>query len=486
MTSSLKSQALHGAFWSFIERFGLLGVQFIISVILARILSPAEFGLVAMITIFTLLAQTVVVSGFGQALIQKKDCTPEDESTAFWFNLLAGAFMTSILFLTAPWIARFYQQPQLTAITRLASLSLLINSFSVVQNALMQKELLFKQRTIASIAGITISGITSIIMALQGFGVWALVLQVLLNNLIRTCMLWVVHPWRPLFCFSKTSFEALFRFGSNMLLSGLLNTIYDNIYLLLIGRLYSATDLGFYQRAKEFIVASSHSLTLVLSQVNFPLLSKLQNDPIQLRKTFSKVLRNGLFIIIPIMVGLGICAPNIIRVLLGEKWMPSVPYLQLLCVVGGLFPVHLLNLNVLMALGRSDLFFRLEVIKKILVTGGIFIAYRYGIMALLAAQVASSALALLINSYYTKKLAGYGLFRQLSDNRKMLLSSLVMGLLVYGLGNWIDGKSILKLFIQIPAGAAAFLVSSRILNDPTLSDWTELLTGKLKTKKLGL
>jgi O-antigen/teichoic acid export membrane protein len=483
LMSSLRQQALSGAFWSFAERFGLLGVQFIVSIILARILSPAEFGLVAMITIFSLLAQLVVTSGFGQALVQKKDCSHLDESTAFWFNVFLGLLMMAVLYFAASGIARFYGEVQLVPITRVASFSLFVNSLGVVQNALIQKELLFKNRTIASVAGILISGIVSIMMALKGFGVWALAWQMLLNNVIRTGMLWMLCSWRPLFRFSSASFRALFQFGSKMLLSGLLATVFDNIYLLIIGKLYSATDLGFYQRAKEFVVASSNSLSTVIAQVNYPVLSKLQSDPRQMKNAFSQILQHALFVIFPLMVGIGVCAPNIIMFLLGEKWLPSIPYLRLLCVVGALFPIHLLNLNILMALGRSDLFLRLEIVKRVLLTAGILIAFRHGIIALLVAQIASSVIALFLNSHYSKKLLSYGLGKQIGDNAKVLGSSMAMGIFVYFAGKLSVGPVALALSMQVLLGALLFVAASWLLKDPVFSEWSARGLAYLRSKR---
>uniref|UniRef100_UPI0035623C50 oligosaccharide flippase family protein n=1 Tax=Pontiella sp. TaxID=2837462 RepID=UPI0035623C50 len=301
---------------------------------------------------------------------------------------------------------------------------------------------------------------------------WALVWQMLINNVIRTAMLWLLCSWRPLFRYSAASFRALFRFGSKMLLSGLLATVFDNIYLLIIGKLYSATDLGFYQRAKEFVVASANSLSTVIAQVNYPVLSKLQNEPRQMRNAFRQILQHALFVIFPLMVGIGVCAPTIILFLLGEKWLPSIPYLRLLCVVGALFPIHLLNLNILMALGRSDLFLRLEVAKKVLLSTGILLAFRYGIIALLVAQIVSSSLALLLNSYYSKKLLSYGLGKQLADNAKVLGSSLAMGGGVYVAGRLFDGPVVLALSMQILLGAVLFVGASWLLKDPVFSEWS--------------
>lgn len=479
MAPTLKSQALHGAFWSFIERFGLLGVQFIVSVILARILTPDEFGLIAMITVFTLLAQVVVESGFGQALIQKHNTTHTDESTAFWFNLLAGCLMTLSLYLCAPLIASFYEQPQLDAITRVVAFNLIINSFGVVQNALLQKELLFRQRTVASLTGVIISGASGITLAMSGYGVWALVIQILANNLIRTLMLWIVHPWRPAFRFSMTSFKELFKFGSNLLLSGLSNTIFNNIYLLIIGKLYSAATLGFYQKAKEFILASATSFSQVIAQVNFPVMSKLQYEPERMRGTFREVLQNTLFFVFPSMIGLAITAPSIIHLLIGEKWMPCVPYLQLLCINGAMFPIHLLNLNIITALGRSGLFFRLELLRKVLVSISILITFRYGVIGLLCGQVATSLLALLVNCHFTYKYLNYGLLNQLKDNARMITNSMAMGILLLGIASWVKLSPAALLSLQLSAGIMFFFLLSWVLRDRVFTMWKNTLLRKL-------
>jgi O-antigen/teichoic acid export membrane protein len=479
MTTPLKQQALHGAFWSFTEKFGLLGVQFIVSIILARLLSPSEFGLLAMVSVFSLLAQVVVESGFGQALIQKQDATHTDESTAFWFNLLTGCLMTLSLYFCAPAIASFYEQTELEAITRVVAFNLVINSFSVVQNALLQKELLFRQRTIASLTGVIISGAAGIIMAMNGYGVWALVIQILANNAIRTLMLWIVHPWRPAFLFSTASFRTLFKFGSNLLLSGLSNTIFNNIYLLIIGKLYSATALGYYQKAKEFILASSTSFSQVIAQVNFPVMSKLQEDPERMRGAFREVLQNTLFIIFPGMIGLAITAPSLIYLLIGEKWMPCVPYLQLLCVNGSLIPVHLLNLNIITALGHSGLFFRLEILRKILVSISILLTYRYGVIGLLYGQVTTSLLALLVNCHFTHRYLNYGLLNQLKDNARMITNSAAMGILLIGMTLWLKVSPAVLLALQTAAGITLFVLLSWLLRDRVFTMWKNTLLRKL-------
>lgn len=463
--SSLKKQALHGAFWSFTERFGQQGVQFFISIILARLLEPEDFGVLGMIMIFSALAQSVVDSGFGMALIHKQDADHTDESTVFWFNLLAGLVMAGTLFFAAPWIAGFYNVPLLKPITQVFSLNLIINSFGIVQNSLLIKELAFKKRMKPILASVFISGLVGIFMAFHGFGIWSLVVQGLVMNGVKTLGLWVVHPWRPAFVFSGESFRTLWKFGSNLLFSGLLNTFFDNIYLVIIGRLYSAADLGFYQRGKRLMILTSQSLTKVVAQVNFPLLSRMQDDPVRMRGAFSKVLQSTMLVILPMMTGMAVVAPNFVYVLLGEKWMPCVPYLQILCIIGTFFPLHVLNLNVITALGRSDLFFRLEVIKKIMVVINIAITWRYGIVALLWGQVVCNILGLGINTFYVHRFLKYGLLAQLNSIKKIVVASLLMA----GVIGWVNYTFSMPVFamflLQVVLGGMVFIALLWLFRD---------------------
>lgn len=481
--SSLKKQALHGAFWSFAERFGQQGIQFFISIILARLLEPKDFGVLGMIMIFSALAQSMIDSGFGSALIQKQDADHTDESTVFWFNLLAGLIMAGGLFAAAPLIAGFYSVPILKPITRVVSLNLIINSFGIVQNSLLIKELAFKKRMQAVLASVFISGLVGIFLAFRGFGVWSLVVQGLVMNGVRTLGLWVVHSWRPAFVFSGESFRTLWKFGSNLLFSGLLNTFFDNIYLVIIGRVYSVVDLGFYQRGKRLMMLTSQSLTQVVSQVNFPLLSKMQDAPERMRKAFEKVLQSTMLVIFPMMAGLAAVAPNFIHVLLGEKWMPCVPYLQILCIIGILFPLHVLNLNVITALGRSDLFFRLEIIKKIMVVISIAITWRYGIMALLWGQVVCSILGLGINAFYVHRFLEYGLSAQFNSIKKIFGTSLLMAGLLWW-ANWIFSMPILAmLLLQIVLGGMVFTAVLWLLKEQIFLEGLAVMFSKFKRER---
>lgn len=469
---------MHGAFWSFAERFGQQGIQFVVSIVVARLLEPKDFGVLGMIALFVALAQSVVDSGFGQALIQKQDVDHTDESTAFWFNLMTGVVMAGVLFAVAPWIAAFYDTPLLKPITQVFSLNLIINSFSIVQNSLLIKELGFKQRMKAIVASIVISGIVGISLAWLGWGVWALVVQGLVINGVRTVGLWMVHPWRPAFVFRLDSMRMLWRFGSKLLYSGLLNTFFRNIYLVIIGKLYSPADLGFYDRGKRLMLLTSQSLTSVVSQVSFPVLSKMQGDLERMRRGFIKALQTTMLAVVPMMAGLGVVAPDLIRVLLGEKWMPCVPYLQIMCISGAFFPIHSLNLNVILALGRSDLFFRLEVLKKIVTISMILITYHYGVIGLLWGQVAGSFINQITNTYYVKKLLGYGWSSQLVGVRKILAASAGMGLCVWLAGKMPIDLPIARLAVRSVLGIMVFLALEWVLREPVFMELVTAVTKK--------
>lgn len=480
--SSLKKQALHGAFWSFAERFGQQGVQFVISVILARLLEPKDFGVLGMIMIFVALAQSVIDSGFGQALIQKQAATHVDESTVFWFNIMSGLAMAAALCVAAPWIASFYDVPLLIPVTRLFSLNLIINSFGLVQNALLTKEMLFKKRMMAAMAGILASSVVGIAMAWRGYGVWSLIVQGLVMNAVYTIGLWMVHPWRPAFVFSPGSFRGLWKFGSNMLFSGLLTTFFDNIYMVIIGKVYSATELGFYQRGQRLMLLTSSSLSQVASQVNFPLMSKMQNDPERMQRAFGKVLQTTMLIVMPMMIGLAVVAPDFIRVLLGEKWMPCVPYLQLLCIVGVFFPMHLLNLTVVLALGRSDIHFRLELIKKVLIILSIAVTFRYGVIAMLWGQIVYSVLFLVLNTFYVGRFLQYGLLRQLESLRLIIIASGLMALAAWGAGHLFSWPAFGTLLLQTAAGMVVFLLFEWAFREPVFCEGLAAVRSRLQQR----
>lgn len=440
---------------------GFQGVQFVVMIIMARLLLPEEFGLVGMLTIFMAVAQTLVDSGFGHSLIQKSDATADDETSAFYFNIVVAICGTAALWLSAPAIAEFYQTPALVVLTRALSVNILINAFGVVQTALMTKRVDFKRQTQVTITASLVSGVIGVTLAYLGYGVWSLVAQSISVNAVRTSLLWIVHSWRPTGRFRFDALGAMFPFGSRLLASSLLETVFQNIYLVLIGRLFSAADLGFYTRARTFTNVPSSTLSGVVGRVTFPVFSSIQSDKARLKRGVQGALATLAMINFPLMAGLAAVAGPLVNVLLTDKWAPCVPYLQLLCGMGLLYPLHAVNLNVLKAQGRSDLFFRLEVMKKVLVIVAIAITYRWGISALIIGGIASSLLAYLLNSYYSAVFIDYSWREQVWDVMPYLLLSMAMGLCVMAVGQMADCRDVVLLALQVVCGICTYVAMAR-------------------------
>ena len=464
MNDGIKHAATHGLFWSFIEHIGHQGVQFLIAVILARLLLPEQFGLIAMLTIFMAVAQSLVNSGFGSALIQKQDANHLDECSIFFFTILVGFLVTGILFLSAPWIAAFYQVSHLTTLARVLSLNLIINAFGIVHITLLTKRIDFKTQMKIGIIATALSGSIGVTMAYQGYGVWSLVAQSIGGNLFRATLLWFFLPWRPTWIFSWVALRSMFSFGSKLLFSGLLDTIYNNLYLVVIGKMFSATDLGYYTRAQQTQQLPVDSLYSTVGRVTFPIFSSMQDDKARLKRGTRKALTTLVTVNFPLMIGLAVVAKPLVLVLLTDKWLPCVPYLQLLCMAGLLYPLHAINLNVLIAQGRSDLFFRLEIYKKAMITAAICLTWRWGILALIYGQIATSVIAYYMNSYYTGKLLSYPVEEQLKDIVPILCLASLMGCGVYLSGYFHIQSTIVLLFSQVSMGVILYIILCSLAN----------------------
>ena len=460
MTRSLKSKTLHGLFWSFFERVGQQGIQFIISIILARVLMPEQFGLIALLAIFMAIAQSFINSGFGLALIQKKDATHIDECSIFYFNIFVGFIAAGLMCLAAPWIADFYNQPLLTPLTRALYLNLIITAFGLVQITLLTKHIDFKTQLKVSVIATILSGTIGVTMALNGFGVWSLVAQSLSSNLFRTILLWFFNTWRPSLVFSPGALREMFGFGSRLLASGLLDTVFQNIYLVVIGKLFSLVSLG------------------------FPVFSTVQDDSNRMKRGMRKALTTMAFVNFPLMIGLALVAKPLVLVLLTEKWAPCIPYLQLLCMVGLLYPLHVINLNILVAKDHSDLFFRLEVLKKILVVISIAVTYRWGIIAMIYGQIIVSIFAYYLNSYYTGKLINYPFKEQVFDFAPYLAMSAVMGIGVYSVQLLPLSSNVTLLFFQVLTGVSIYTAMSYIFKMSAFVETLEIMRDKLKPRIL--
>ena len=476
---SLRQKTIHALFWSFFERIGQQGIQFIVSIILARLLLPEQFGLIAMLMIFMAIAQSFIDSGFGQALIQKQDVTHIDECSIFYFNILVGFLATVLLCIASPWIAGFYNQPLLVPLTCALSLNMIINAFGIVQTTLLTKQIDFKTQLKVSVIATVISGTIGITMAFNGFGVWSLVAQSLGSNLFRTILLWFFNTWRPSLVFSLDSLRVMFTFGSRLLASGLLDTVFRNIYIVVIGKLFTPADLGFYSRATSLQELPVLNISAIIGRVTFPVFSSVQDDKPQLKRGVRKALTMLVMINFPMMIGLAIVAKPLVLLLLTEKWAPCIPYLQLLCVVGMLYPLHVINLNVLAAQGRSDLFLRLEILKKILIVIAIAVTYRWGIIAMIYGQIATSCLAYFLNAYYTGKMLDYPITEQIQDLIPSLALASIMGGCVYAFHYTPIVNQSALLFVQIMTGIVLYAALCYIFRISSFMEVIEIVTSKL-------
>ncbi len=456
---SLRKQATSGMVWTFAQQFGNQLIGFVVSLILARLLLPEEFGLIGMIAIFIAIGNSLLNSGLTQSLIRGEDLDQEDFSTVFYFNVAASILLYVLLYFLAPIIADFYDRPILINIVRVYCLTFITSAFSAVQMARLTKSMDFKTLAIIGIPSNILGGIVGVTMAYMGYGVWSLVWSYMCTTLGRTIQLWIYSKWSPSFMFSKAKFKDHFNFGYKLTLSGLLNTIYDNIYIIVIGRFFSASQVGLYTRAQTMKQLPVTNLSNALNKVTYPLFSKIQNDDVRLKRVYKQLMQMVVFVITPVLVFMAVLAEPLFRFLFTEKWVPAVPYFQILCATGILYPIHMYNLNVLKVKGRSDLFLKLEVIKKIVITITVIIALQFGIFALLYGQVLTSIIAFIINTHYTGKFINYNTIEQSKDISPVLFYAFICGAGIYFfdrmfLANFMDiirilGSSILGSLVYL-------------------------------------
>ena len=474
MSESLKKKTIKCVAWTSLNQAVSMGFGFVIGVILARLLSPDDYGLIAMIGIFNAIALAFINSGFGNALIRKPTLTEDDNTTAFLFNIVVGLLMYGVIWIIAPWVAQFYDKPILSSLLRVEGLLLLFISLRIVQNSQLSRALNFKAKMIINLSSQIIAGVVAIIAAYRGFGVWSLVIQHLTGGVMEVILLWLISPWRPKGKWNKVSFNYLWGYGSKLLASGLLDTIYSNIYPIIIGKFYTAADLGQYTRAKQYASLPSGTLTGILQQVSFPVLSQIQEDTERLAGSYRRMLRFTVFIVFPIMLGMAALAHPLVISLVTDKWAQCVPYLQVICFASMWYPVHAINLSLLQVKGRSDLFLRLEIIKKIIVTIAIFICVPFGVMGICIGAVCTSFLCLIINTYYTGKLIHVGFVRQMLDMTPTLINSFAMGAVVY-LVTMPLTDDVLKLLIGVPTGVVFYLSVAWIFRLPELKEAIDII-----------
>lgn len=447
MSNSLQQKTFSGLLWTFAENFSLQGFGFIQGVILARLLMPSDYGLIAMVGIFFAVSGCFIDSGFTTALIQKKNRTAIDYSTVYVTNVCLSFLFAVLLCLCSSAIAHFYKEPILQKIVCINALSLFLGSFLAVQGTRLTINLDFKTKSIIHVTSTVITGVATIILALLGYGVWSLIYPTFIALPIKALLYWHYQHWFPGFAFSFQSCKEFFSFGSKLLISGLLDTLYHNIYPIIIGKKFSATDLGYYTRANGYASLPSTTVTGMLSRVTFPVLCEIQDDENRLEQVYRRLLRLSAYIVFPCMVGLAALTKPLIITLITEKWANSIVYLQILCFALMWYPIHAINLNLLQVKGRSDLFLRLEVIKKIIGVCILCISIPLGLIYMCIGQIFSSIICLTVNTYYTGKLINVGFLMQMRDLLPTLFYSFSMGIIV-----WICTQFISSLYLQIIVG----------------------------------
>lgn len=446
--SNLKRKAVNGFFWSMLESVLSQGQGMIFGIFLARMLSPGEFGLVGMITIFISVAQVFVDSGLSQALIGKPNCTKLDYSTIFWANIFIGVLAYIIIWFCAPLIAGFYQKPELIQLTKISSLAILIGSVTLIQQTILIKEIDFKTITKISTVSTFVSGVASLVLAFYGYGVWSLVWRTLINQALRSLMMWRHNHWLPKWAFSKRLFSEHFTFGSNILAISVIAVVYKSLYNFIIGKNYSETVLGYYTNADQYSSIPSINLTNITAKVSFPVLSEMQNDNDRLKVSISKLIKTIMYVSFIVMFGLAAVASPLFFVLFGEKWIPAVPIFQALCFAYAITPMHAINHSIFKVKGRPDLFLKTEMIKYLLFTPLLILGIFYGLTILVIGIVVFNWLGYLINSLYSERLINYSFIAQCRDFFPFILLSGIPAVLVWTLGLILPGSPILLLVIQ--------------------------------------
>jgi len=431
MAESVRKQLTHGALWNFIEKILSEGAHFIIGIILARLLLPSDFGLIGMLAIFVAISNVFIDGGFAKALIQKKECADIDYSTAFVSNIVVSLIIYGILFVSAPWIAVFYQEPILTDLTRVLALNFVLGSFNIVQRARLMSKVDFKSLAKIKVASMIVGGIVGVVMAYTGFGVWALVGQTISATLLQIIVFPFFSKWKPSLRFSMESFRNLFGFGSKLMITGVYSVIINNISTIAIGRAYRSSQLGFYTRASQFSQLISFTVNDVLGNVTFPVLSHLQDDKDHMVSVYRKVLYLTAMIIFPIMILCTLLAKPIIILLLTEKWLPCVVLMQWLFLARMFTPLSAVNMNILNAVGRSDLFMKLDFSKAPLIILTLAITIPISVEAICIGSFVNSFICFFINAYLPGRMFGYGAWQQIKDWKYILLSLLIMTILVY-------------------------------------------------------
>ena len=457
----MKDNVVSNLIWRFMERCGAQLIQFVVTIILARMLMPEDYGVIALINVVISILNVFVNCGLGIALIQKKDADDIDFSTVFYTNIVFCTALYLILFFAAPGISRFYNVPAMTMLIRALGLTLIISGVKNVQSAYVSRNMIFKRFFFATLGGTIGSAIVGIGMAILGFGVWALVTQSLFNNTVDTIVLWVTVKWRPKKRFSFERLKGLFSYGWKMLASSLLDTVYNNIRTLIIGKLYSSADLAYYNKGKAWPNLFIENINSSIDSVLLPTMSKEQEHTERVKNMTRKAIKTSTYVMAPFMMGLAFIGEPLVRVVLTEKWLPSVPYMSIFCITYMFYPIHTANLNAIKAMGRSDLFLKLEIIKKLVGLMTVIITMRFGVMVMAYSLIFTSIASQIINSWPNKKLLNYGYLEQLKDILPGILLAVFMGVCVSFVA-LLSLSDIVTLMIQVPMGAMIYIGLSKL------------------------
>lgn len=458
-----KKNVIGNFIWRFAERCGAQLVTFVVSIVLARLLDPTVYGTVALVTVFTTILQVFVDSGLGTALIQKKDADDLDFSSVFFFNFVICIMLYMGMFIAAPYIAHFYNNSSLTPIVRVISLTIVISGVKGIQQAYVSRNMLFKRFFFSTIGGTIASAFVGIALAYKGFGVWALVAQQLLNTATDTLILWLTVKWRPRLMFSWKRLKKLLSFGWKILCSSLIDTVYNNVRSLIIGKMYSSADLAYYNQGDKFPKLIVTNINTSIDSVLLPAMSSVQDSKDRVKNMTRRAIKTSTYIMAPLMMGLAFCAEPIVTLILTEKWLPCVPFLKIFCVTCMFYPIHTANLNAINAMGRSDLFLKLEIIKKAIGMTLLFSTMWFGVMAMAYSLLLNSVLSQIINSWPNRKLLNYRYLEQLKDILPGIILAVMMGIVVYIIG-FIPMPTIVLLMIQIVVGAIIYISLSYIFH----------------------
>lgn len=455
-------KVVSGFLWRFMERFGAYAVSFVVSVILARILDPEAYGTIALVTVFTNILQVFVESGLGRALVQKKEAEDIDFSSVFYFNMAVCLLLYCGLFAFAPYIAQFFNNIELTSVIRVLGIILIISGLKNVQQAYVSRKMLFKKFFYATLIGTLFSAVVGIWLAYWGAGVWALVAQSLANALVDTLMLWITVKWRPKKCFSLQRLKGLLSYGWKLLIAALVGSLSDNLRQLFIGKLYTSADLAFYNKGDQIPSIVNGNVNAAIDSVIFPVMAEAQDNKESVKNMTRRAITTSTYIMAPIYIGLACCAETLIRILLTEKWLPCVPFLRIFCITYLFYPIHTANLNAILAVGRSDIDLKLELIKKLLEIMVLLLTMRYGVMAIAYGLIGTAILNQIINAWPNKELIGYSYLEQIRDVLPEIALACVMGAVVYFVG-YLQLPDLTVLVLQIMVGIVVYLGLSALM-----------------------